>query len=300
MRKLAVVALSAGLLAGALAACSDGGASDGDATASTTDPATTDPSTAAPSTVAGTDAPAGDLDARLLDAAARTLEAERFTVDLRADITLPGDLVAYSATGWTDAAARTTDVEFASTNDGAEARYRLVSDGESVWATPPDPDALPAGKRWVRSDTVHLLGGTDQTEGLLRILHGLGGVTGWRDEGASLADDDTDVTEFSGRATYADLHGAAERGGNGDSFAAALMLHPTDVELLVTVQVDADGLIHRFDVRIDPDEATPLDGRVTLTLGDFGVPVEAPLPPEAAETVTGPDADRILTGLLIG
>ena len=91
---------------------------------------------------------------------------------------------------------------------------------------------------------------------------------------------------------------AMDAGDDAEVLKSALQLTWREpVPLDVTAWVDADGVIRRLHVEIDPDDDTPLDGTYDL---DLSTPeeIEAPEAPDADDVLAGPEADRLLAQVL--
>lgn len=290
-----------------VAGCSaDGGSSSSTSTAPPgTDTTVPEGETTVPgmdTTDPGTDTtvpdPEGGVDDLVHRAADVTVHAERFTVDLETRIEAENLALRVTAVGWEDADRRWGDLRFESLHGDDRTTQHIVTDGRTLWAKGTDLADLPDGIEWVRTGDVLLQGGTEQTDGVLQILYGLVGTTGWEEAGDAVSEDGTDVRRFEARSTYGDLVAGAATLDREEQFRSALNLTGPDeiLELSVDlrIEVDEDDRIHLLEIRSTDGADAIVDVALTLDLGDFDVDQDAPSPPEGDVTLTGPEADRMV------
>lgn len=243
----------------------------------------------------------GDVTAeteRARRAARDTVEASRFRADLRTELDFDGTSIFVTASGWQDSERRLADLTFENRDAEAESVLHIATDGDSLWARGSAFDDLPDGKEWARSSDVLLQGGTGQTDGVLQALYGIEGTADWQTVADEVADDGTDVTVHETTTTYTALvEGAASLDKEAEFRAALNLTGPTevvDLDLDLTVWIDADDRIHRFEIHSDSSVQAPIAVALTLLIDEFDAERDPPTPPADDITLEGAEADAFV------
>lgn len=272
-----------------LSACSGGN------DASTPDTATASASPGAENAFAGDDRSADDV---LHDAAQTSLEATSFTIKDHTALVIGPQDFGLDVAGSVDYDAVVVGVQIAVEASGSSSDLELRSDGTTLYvrAEGPAVPAFPEGATWLAGDASRLRSASTFTQaGLLGVLLTLSGS---RD--ARLADtgemDGVAAREFTVTIPYEEA--VAGAGAQTDELTSAFKLtgDATASDLVIDVWVGEDDVVRDFDLKVD--SKVDVTGGVQLTLSDVGKPVEAPEPPDADETLHGPEADAALDRLV--
>lgn len=238
-----------------------------------------------------------DPDQVLVDAVDATLALGGFTAVAVSDLEANGQNVRLEVEAVVDYDARIADADLSVDAPTGDADLAIRADGKRLWVRSTNV-RMPEGKTWLEGDASLLDSDNFSTTGLLGTILILRAATDTTVENESEDIDGVDTTVYRTSFTYDDAVDAA--GDDVDALKSSLQLtwrEPVDLD--VTAWVDADGIIRRLHVEIDPDDDTPLDGTYDL---DLSTPdsIEAPDAPAAADVLSGTEADRLLKQVIAG
>lgn len=280
-RRAATAAVVAFALA--LSACGVSGGSEGADTATTT---TTEVKPADPAKV-------------LRDAADATLDATSFTVDSKLKLELGAQLFRLSSKGSIDYDSIVGDVLLNVDSTESRTEIDIRTDGTKFWIRPEGDQTptIPDGKTWIEGSASRLKKSSSLTpKGLIGVILGLRGTKTAKQVDTGTADGIA-TTTYETTVAYDDAVKAAGR--DAKAFTSSLSLRaPKIPDLVMKVEVGADGIIRNFDLTVQASANTPLDGTYAVKLTDVNKKVKAPKAPPAADTLTGPRAERLLDKLL--
>jgi len=146
--------------------------------------------------------------------------------------------------------------------------------------------ALPAGKSWVKVDLA-TAGATVGANGATDPCQALDYLRGTSDRVTRVGSEDVRGTQTAHYRAVVDLNKAAERSPTSrEQIKSTIKLLGTSTQPL-EVWIDAEGRVRRMKYAVDLSKskatasttAAPGSATFTLDLFDFGVPVQATLPP---------------------
>jgi len=249
-------------------------------------------------------APGGGADERspavvLQESADATIDIDRASVVLAAELDLAGRVLALDAAGRVDYAAVVADVTFGAEQDGQAQELQVVADGETAWIGGEGAvaSAFPDGARYVSGDAAQLAGadsfGPVNLVGVALVLRGATDVEAGQVEEI----DGVETRTYTTTITFLDAVEAA--GDDADAFRSALNLtgDAEQAELDIEVAIGPDDVVRRLELVIDGGDL-PVGGTYDLTISDVGDEVEVPQAPPADQVATGPEADALFERLL--
>lgn len=278
------------LVAAALAvpACSASGDDDTISTPSSVVDGTT--TTAAGGTTTTEPTPV-DPDQVLVDSVDATLALTRFDATSVTDLRLDDQKVRLDVDAAVDYEARIVDADLEVSAPTGDNTVVIRADGTKVWVKA-STVRVPEGKTWLEGKATLLDGSNFEPGGILGTVLLLRAATDTTVENESEEIDGVDTTVYRTSFTYDDAVDAA--GDDAAVLKAALSLTWRDpVDLDVTAWIDADGIIRRLNVEVDPDDDTPLEGTFDL---DLSTPdeIEPPEAPSKDDVLTSPKSDPLM------
>jgi hypothetical protein len=275
-RTVAPVLVAAALL---LTAC---GASGGSGTATTT----TKPD------------PAGAAKA-LRDSVDATLGTPSFSVDGKLKLEIGTQLLRLSSMGSIDYKTIVGDLLLNVDSTQGKTELDIRTNGKLFWIRAQGSQApvIPDGKTWIQGNASRLRKSSSlDQKGLIGVILALRGARTAKQVGTGNADGIATTTYETTVAYDAAVKAA---GSDADAFTSSLSLRvPKTPDLAMKVEVGSDGIIRSFDLDVKAKGGTPLDGSYVLTLSDVNKKLKAPDAPPAADTLTGPQAERLLDQLV--
>ncbi len=297
--------LAAALVVTALATASCGTSGGNDAKPSDK---TTTTASASSTTADGTDTtdttqptePSDDPAAALRDAVDTTLAVNSFTIDSQLDLDVGPQNVGLTAEGSFDYEALIGDLELNVDATGSSVRLVIRSDGKKLWVQSEGDDApvIPDGKSWLEGDHDLLAASTAvEPSGVVGVVIALRGADEVTEVDTGEADG-IETTTYETTVAYDEAVKAA--GDDADVFTSALELTaPKPPDLVMTVEVGSDGIIRNFDLVVEAADGTPIEGGYQIELTNVNEEVELPEAPSVDDTLTGPQAEKILKTLIV-
>lgn len=242
--------------------------------------------------------PDADADDVLIDAVDTTLGTDSFQVDSTAELQVAAQEFGLRSSGQVDYENLVADVELAVEGEGQDADIALRADGTNLWIRAGGNTGveLPDGKTWVEGEASRLTDSDNfEPSDLIGVILALRASDG-AEAGDTEEIDGVEATSYTVTIDYDEAVEAA--GDDAEAFQSALSLtSPDPVALEIEAWVGDDGVIRRFSLEVDAGAAA-LGGSYEVELSEIGAEVDAPEPPDAAETVTGPEAESILDELV--
>lgn len=296
--------LAAALVATALATASCGTSGGNDAQPSDK---TTTTESASSTTAEGTDTtdttepaePSDDPAATLRDAVDTTLAVNSFTIDSQLDLRVGPESFSLASTGSFDYEALVGELEIQVEGADSATDLAVRTDGDKLWVRSEGDDAptIPDGKTWLEGD--HDLLASSSTvapSGVIGVIIALRGA----EEATAVDTGEVDGVETTIYETTVGYDEAVKAAGKDRAvFESALQLTaPEPPDLVMTVEVGSDGIIRNFDLAVESTDRSPIEGGYQVELTDVNDEVEVPEAPSADDTLTGPEADKILATLI--
>lgn len=226
------------------------------------------------------------------DAADDTLESSAFELDYEINMVFnEAQRLSLEASGPVDYEGPIGDIEMNVDQNGQKQDVAIKADGTNVWVK----SGAATNNQWVEGEAQLLAESeTFKPEGLIGVLYALR-ATEEAEAGESSEVDGVEGREYTTTIAYEDAVDAA--GSDAEQFSSNFSLTgaAASADLDVTVWIGDDGLIRDFDMEIVHDN---VEGGADLELRNMGGDIAAPDAPAAGETITGPQADQLLSQLI--
>lgn len=260
-----------------------------EASVATTSQPTTPPETMTPDTSSPNTTQIDEIDenvALVQSAVDATLALNSFSLSSRAALEF-GEPVAVSVEGSFDFGTPVGDYEIMVEQAGNDETIAMRSDGDRVWVRGDSTGV----EEWVEGDADRLReSSTLHPAGLIGTVLTLRGVTAV-EVGDTIELDGVTSREYRSRVHYPDAVEAAGADAAWLTRSLSLTGPAADSDLIIEVWIGDDGIIRQLHFDVD---SALVAGQYDLEITGANAPIPNPEPPPADQTLSGPQAERIL------